>query len=400
MIYEVSTKTDLITTLKNAVGGDVIRLLSGNYGEVSIDKINPKLVVTIVSASSKNKAIFKKLYVSNSSNLTFRKIVINPEEIPSVHWEVYGLVGASTNIKFIDSEFNAGKDEVNYQKGYCCRVTDSVFVVFRRNVFKNAIRGLIIGDSKKVLVDSNNFYKLRSDGIDLAGVNGVKIVKNWFHDFYSKPGSGDHLDMIQMWSTGVPDIISSDIEVDSNVLDMGNGSWTQSIFMRNEIVDTGVKPYNLYKNIKVTNNWIRNGHLHGITIGATDGLTIANNILIATHFSEWNTNMLDLKERIDKGNGDDSVHRPRIYSNEGSKNVKIVNNDVFYPYPSTYSPFNYTPKSNTDNNIVHDNATATSIPPRPQVLAVMINENYGPQPTVVTTPPVTSNSNVIIRNTL
>ena len=386
MIYEVSNKIELISALKKATGGEVIKLKPGNYEDVSLDKIQPKSVVTISSLSSKDRAVFKNLYISNSTNLTFRKIIINPNEIPSADWAVYGLVQTSKNIKFIDSEFNAGKDEANYPKGYCFRVYQSISVVFRRNIFRNAIRGLILSDSQKLLIDSNNFYKLRSDGINMAGVNGVRIVKNWLHDFYTKPGTGDHPDMIQMWSSGVPDIISSGIEIDSNVLDMGNGSWTQSIFMRNEIVDTGIAPTHFYKNIKVTNNWIRNGHLHGITVGEVDKLLIANNTLITTHFSEWNTNMLDLRDRIAEGQGDNSVQRTRIYALNG-RNISVKNNSIYYPYPSTYSPFNYLNKANTasvDNNVVYENTPIGSYPARPSILPNMVNEQYGPQVVPIT----------------
>ena len=54
--------------------------------------------------------------------------------------------------------------------------------------------------------------------------------------------------------------------------------WTQSIFMRNEVVDQGLAGANMYyQNVLIENNIIYNAHTHGITVGETIGLTIDHN---------------------------------------------------------------------------------------------------------------------------
>ena len=57
-----------------------------------------------------------------------------------------------------------------------------------------------------------------------------------------------------------------------NFLDAGTGNWTQSIYMANS--------GDPFLNILIEDNVIYNDHVHGITVGETDGLVIRNNTLL------------------------------------------------------------------------------------------------------------------------
>jgi len=86
--------------------------------------------------------------------------------------------------------------------------------------------------------------------------------------------------MIQFWTLGSTRP-STDVVIRNNVLDIGAGDWTQSLFMRNEEVDQGRAGREMfYRNITIEENIIINGHLHGITVGETDGLAIRNNTVL------------------------------------------------------------------------------------------------------------------------
>jgi PKD domain/Concanavalin A-like lectin/glucanases superfamily len=76
-------------------------------------------------------------------------------------------------------------------------------------------------------------------------------------------------------------IKSHNIRISDNIFNSGGGSATQSIFMRNELADQPQRRDDqFYSNIVIENNLIYNGHSHGITVGETNGLTIAHNTLL------------------------------------------------------------------------------------------------------------------------
>lgn len=70
-------------------------------------------------------------------------------------------------------------------------------------------------------------------------------------------------------------------------MDIGEGDKTQSIFMRNDLVDRGLAGEEMYyQNILIEGNVILNGHKHGITVGETDGLIIQNNTILSIGSSD------------------------------------------------------------------------------------------------------------------
>jgi hypothetical protein len=140
-------------------------------------------------------------------------------------------------------------------------------------------------------------------------VDGVLIEGNHIHDFKKLADSGDHMDMIQFWTKeGEPS--SQNVIIRDNFLDAGTGSPTHSIFMRNGVVDTGQggEEY-FYRNIVIEDNFIYNAHLHGITVGETDGLVIRNNTLMYSFHVE--------------GAGKGGLIAPRINLNDESLNVTV-----------------------------------------------------------------------------
>ena len=73
--------------------------------------------------------------------------------------------------------------------------------------------------------------------------------------------------MIQFWSTGAS-APSTDVVIQDNFFDQDAGSPTQSIFMRNEKVDSGhAGPEMFYQNITIENNVIKNTYANGIIVG-------------------------------------------------------------------------------------------------------------------------------------
>ncbi|WP_208734635.1 right-handed parallel beta-helix repeat-containing protein, partial [Corallococcus praedator] len=111
-------------------------------------------------------------------------------------------------------------------------------------------------------------------------MDGVVIEGNRLHDFRASPTSADHPDMIQFWTNGTR-TPTRDVIIRDNVLDIGNGTATQSIFMRNDQVDRGEAGREMfYRNVTIEDNVIVNGAANGLVVGETDGLVVRNNTVL------------------------------------------------------------------------------------------------------------------------
>jgi len=202
--------------------------------------------------------------------------------------------------------------------GIGLNVLYSTDVVVENSEIRRFHRGIGVGESKGFTLRGSEIHDLRSDGMNFAQVSGVLIENNSIHDFRRPAETGDHADMIQFWTVGTTKP-STDIVIRNNVLNSGTGLYTQSIFLRNELVDQGQAGKELfYRDITIEGNVIINAHLHGITVGEAKGVTIANNTLIQNDAS---INTLD-------ADIDSDVWTPQILVAPRAQDVRITRNAV------------------------------------------------------------------------
>ena len=323
----VSTAAELMAALAASTGGETILLEGGNYGDFTLSaksKFDLDLEgVTIKSADPDNPAVFTTMALHGVSNLTIDGVIFDYTfSAGDVSYTKPFLVSDSTNITITNSVFDgdvaSGVSEVDdgYGYAYGLVVRNSTGVTISDNDFHTWLRGAVFSGSTGLTITGNEVHDIRSDGMDFVAVQDVLIEDNYFHDFRASYDSSDHRDMIQFWTNG-SSRPSTDITINSNIFDIGEGSSTQSIFMRNEEVDTGRAGTEMYyQNITITNNTIYNGHLHGITVGETDGLVIANNSVIAVT-DQNNPNV-----------SSSAVWIPTIRVASASINVEITENAV------------------------------------------------------------------------
>ena len=283
--FNVSSATELKTVMGQAKGGDTILLAGGNYGALSTGN-DYSSALTIKSANAGNPAVFSSMSLSGATNITFDTIDFDysykkGDTIDVSPFEVMG----STNIVIRNSTFDgdvaSGLSAVDngYAVGRGLVVGGSTGVTVEGSEFVNWYRGAFVYESKNIVISDNEISKIRSDGLNFAQVQNVLIEGNNIHDFRAAPNSGDHGDMIQFWTSGTTSP-STGITIRGNTLDVGQGTWTQTIFMRNELVDQGKAGASMYyQDVVIENNKIINNHLHGITVGETDGLVVQNNSL-------------------------------------------------------------------------------------------------------------------------
>lgn len=321
-VYTVSNSSELYEALANANGGDTIELAPGDYGNLNLSSQSAAYdaPVTIISADPQAPASFSQMNLNGVANLTFDNVVFDytynsADEL----WSSPFLVTDSSNITIRNSVFDgdvaSGRSEIDdgygFAKGLTVRASSGVSI--ENNEFTTWHRGLVVEQSEDIAVRGNEVHSIRSDGLNFVEVQSVIIEDNYIHDFKGSLNSGDHRDMIQFWTTGT-DTPSTDIIIRNNVLNSGRGDFTQSIFMRNEVVDLGSAGTEMfYRNITIEENVIINAHLHGITVGETDGLRIQNNTVVRNFKSEGK------KDNI-------SLWTPKITVAQESRNVEITRN--------------------------------------------------------------------------
>jgi Right handed beta helix region len=316
----VATAADLINAIRSAKGGETISLAPGNYGDLAIDgrrmKVDFPQEVTITAQDKTKPPVFTAIYVRSASNITFANVLIDYVYRPGdIFWQQRNVFIFTKNMKVTDSVFdgdlvsNTGTAADGGAGLYGLFVRESDGLVIERCSFKTWYRALMVSETKNIAIVQNTISEMRSDGMNFASVSKVLIDGNTISSFKKPPSVPDHPDMIQFWSVGAR-TATSDVKITNNILDMGAGGWTQSIFMRNEVVDMKkAGPEMFYKNIEISGNTIHNSHLHGISVGETNGLIIANN-------------------RLNPGPAQDksALWIPRINVASGATNVRITDN--------------------------------------------------------------------------
>lgn len=349
-LFTVSNAEELMGALASVQGGDTIELAAGNYNELSLiaGKMDFDVLfsseVTLRSADPTKPAVLSGLNIQGVSNLTFDGLMFDYDfnSADPVHIKPFSISGGSDHITIKNSVFdgdlaNGISDKADgYGHGTGLNVRDASNISIEGNEFYNWQRGAVFADIETLSVTENNVHSIRSDGFDFIEVRTVLIENNHIHNFSAPVGSKDHRDMIQFWTAGT-DSPSADVIIRGNILDIGDGAWAQSIFMRNEEVDSGRAGSEMYyQNITIENNTIYNGHTHGITVGETNGLTIQSNSVL---YAQGGVNDLSGGVSVPKINVASTSSSVILKSNivsavngiEGQSDWKYANNIIVDP---------------------------------------------------------------------
>ena len=284
----VASATELADALSQATDGEAILLAAGDYGQLDLTgSTRDNLAVTLRSADPSAPARFSGMNMRQTANVTLDGITFDYRFAAGDEgWTAPFAITQSRNITIRNSRFDGdlarGKSATDdgYGTGIGLSVDQAMDVTLDNNVFFDFFRGLVVSDSDRVAVTGNDLSAIRSDGMDFVAIQGLLVAENQLRDFKASPKSEDHADMIQFWTAGTTRP-TRDVVIRDNVLNSGNGDWTQSIFMGNELISQGkAGPEMRYQNIAIIDNVIINSQLHGITVGDVDGLLIANNTLI------------------------------------------------------------------------------------------------------------------------
>ncbi|WP_295532917.1 right-handed parallel beta-helix repeat-containing protein [uncultured Thioclava sp.] len=277
--------------------GDVVRLAAGDYPALKLSKLagDDDKPITFRSSDPKQPARIERMDLREVSHLVFDDLLFDydyhPDDKANLRpFQVFTARDVTIRNSVFDGDLappTAGSPEHNPLPtafGLALRSSNGLHI--ENNEFRRFFRGLVVSDCVDVSVTDNDIHDMRMDGMNFAQVARVTITGNHMHDFLRAAELADHADMIQFWTAGTTRP-SHDILIADNIFNSGMGLFTQSILMRNELVDRGEAGDEMfYRNVTIRDNVIINAHLHGITLGQADHVEITNNTLIHNAFSQ------------------------------------------------------------------------------------------------------------------
>lgn len=274
-----NNSAELEAALRNAKGGETILLRSDVDYKASVSTwAAHSSTVTVTSLDPSKQATITGLDLRDAQKLTFDNLHFEFKGTPASQWQYDVYVRNSKDIAFVDSVFKGIASGFGNEKvaPSMLSVEGSDNVRFHGNEISHYWHGIESWRSTHLSYTDNDFHHMQADGMRFAQVQGVTVDGNWMHDFLGSLGSLNHNDYMQFWtaSTTAP---SRDIVIRGNILANG-GPQSQAIFFRDELGDSG-STATRFKNVLIEENYIYNNHLHGITIGNADGLTIHGNTL-------------------------------------------------------------------------------------------------------------------------
>lgn len=321
-VRHVDAGEDLSRMIARAAPGTIFMLAGGEYGTLSLRRTGGTLTapVTLRAAEPENPPKFSEMLLNEAKHIVLDGLMFDhtftigdrPRNLP---FQVRNSEHITIQNSLFDGDVQRGGDPITegFPTAFGLSIRYSSSVTVSNTEIRRFYRGLLFSRSQNLNVLNNHLHDIRMDGMNFSQVENLLVENNILRDFARAVESGDHADMIQFWTAGT-DAPSRNIVIRGNVLNSGFLPHTQSIFMRNEVVDRGQAGEEMYyQNLLIEENVIVNAHLHGITVGETNGLTIRRNALIYNSHSA----------------GDPTLSQrsgPQIRVRDVSKNVRISGN--------------------------------------------------------------------------
>ena len=270
----ITSAAQLSAALNAARGGEVFNLAPGNYGALNIRNRTFSNAITIRSADPSRPAVFGRTQLGTVSGVNFSGVTFaNPLSGATPLWTPAVQLYSSARINFSGVTVRGSMDGNAANDGHGIGVRGSTGISISNSTFTQLNRAITLNTSQGILVSGNTVSNVRSEGVNLAQVQNVRIIGNSFSNFH--PVNGDHPDAIQAWTTGT-NRPSANIIISGNLIVGSAGGRMQGIF----ITDQTGNPALRYQGVVVTNNTLVGTSWHGITLGHADGVAITGNNVI------------------------------------------------------------------------------------------------------------------------
>lgn len=282
----ITEQSQLDMLARDGAQGLILELAPGVYDEL---RLPPRRAPAVVrSADPENPAILRSVQVWENDGLRLENLVFDYVFSPgdTIRARPFQFQDSTditlSNIRVLgDDVYGTDSPADGFGNGYGLNVQGMDGFVLENSLVSGFHRGIVVGGaSANVTIRGNEITDMRSDGINFAGIRDLLIEGNLIHSFRRSPEAGDHSDMIQFWTRNL-ERPSRNITIRHNFLLVAQGDLTQSLFMRNESVDSqGGGREMFYRNVLIEQNVIINSHTNGLVVGETDGLIIRNNTVV------------------------------------------------------------------------------------------------------------------------
>ncbi|OOY07642.1 right-handed parallel beta-helix repeat-containing protein [Thioclava sp. F36-7] len=295
--WQVSDTAGLARIGAKLAPGDTVLIAPSDYDALDLRGLTGRedAPITFRSADPDNRAVIAQMNLREVSHVVIEAVTFDyrysdGDRSNTRPFQVFTTRDLTIRDVLFDGDLAPADPDLIEQgplpTAFGLAVRASTGITVERSEFRRFYRGGVFTDCTDLRVVGNDIHDMRMDGLNFAQIERAEIANNHIHDFRRAVASGDHADMIQFWTAGT-ERPSRDIAITNNLLNSGEGGFTQSILMRNELVDRGKAGAEMfYRNIEISGNVIINAHLHGITVGEAEGVKIANNTLIHDVYSE------------------------------------------------------------------------------------------------------------------
>lgn len=356
---QASPWNSLSTVLTSEVGGsgpvqpgDVIYLMSGNYGDITVSNVNTGFIG--LEAAPGQTPVLHTLNISGADYWVIQglKIQTGVETTPYtylVHVTAASQTDPVNNIIFNDNTLSTvdstqGWTTTQWQDDTANGIdmdmngfTGTGCISITNNNISNVLVGVNLGDDG-TLFSGNTINDIGDDGLDFTGYNNLFILNNTFTNS-NTIGDGNHNDFIQGYTSGGrPDLPHNNVLIQGNKLIRQTGptgSPNVTAFPGNM---DGITIFDdVWNNVQVLDNTIITSAYWGIGFNPTTSGVIEDNTVL-----DDGTNA--------SGNGGD------IWIDTGDQDCSVsTSSPVTVTQNATVSLVQQTPNANFTNNLTEGN---------------------------------------------
>jgi len=274
-------QANLVAAVSRAQPGDVIQLPAGEYALPPLKRIVKSGRPVIIEPMPGARVVVGPWLIIQSEGITLRGLEFRPLATG------YALqVAQSKRIDVQNGVFEAA--EADQEKARGLQIKDSEGVKVTNTRFRHLRYALMGSNVKDLLVEGNDFRNIYGDAMR-GWVNSSNLVirKNFFTDIYIPTASPTHVDAIQFWTVGATAPIT-DLLIENNVYQRGDGDPAQGIFLGNESMTP-------YERVTIRNNAIVGSTWNGIWVVGGKDVTITNNLV---QHMKWSQRHGDEYDRV------------------------------------------------------------------------------------------------------
>lgn len=263
------------------VGGDRLLLLDGAFGDVRIQGLKPTSPV-IIQAVNPGKAVFDRIEVYASQNLTFDGISVIWGKAPALYNNLFYTAGDTSGITLEDSTIMGHATSPAFAtwvaKDWADRGATGVALNGSNGkVLRNNLVGIGFGiavNGSDHLVEANTVDGYSGDG--LRG-NGNRLTFRGNRVTNCVSVDGNHADGFQSFNLSKTGAVFDGITIDGNTFIEQTGSPRMTLACALQ----GIGLFDgMFSNLRIVNNYVEVSAPHGIAVAGVTGALIDKNTVV------------------------------------------------------------------------------------------------------------------------